>query len=176
MTVTVTYGWPPRGLSLFDVSLDLSEFMCLLSGLKGCVGLGPEWIIHLNGAAAITRVGSFTMSVPGFTSKLVEPWAVCHNPFRVDGLMCVMLGQFIRSTLNREEPFLLFQHDLDACFTQFVFLAHRSVEHRIETIHACFLGPRCQKTDNNHRHHATDQVERKLRTQVPSPLESTHVP
>ena len=82
MTVTVTYGWPPRGLSLFDVSLDLSEFMCLLSGLKGCVGLGPEWIIHLNGAAAITRVGSFTMSVPGFTSKLVElfeftePWAV----------------------------------------------------------------------------------------------------
>ena len=84
MTVTVTYGWPPRGLSLFDVPLDLSEFMCLLSGLKGCVGLGPEWIIHLNGAAAITRVGSFTMSVPGFTSKLVEPWAVCHNPFRVE--------------------------------------------------------------------------------------------
>ena len=58
--------------------------MCLLSGLKGCVGLGPEWIIYLNGATAITLVGSFTMSVPGFTSKLVESWAVCHNPFRVE--------------------------------------------------------------------------------------------
>jgi hypothetical protein len=52
------------------------------------------------------------MSVPGFTSKLVEPWAVCHNPFRVDGLMCVMLGQFIRSTLNREEPQFKIQEDL----------------------------------------------------------------
>ena len=108
-----SYVWmAPSGPKLIRCILGFIRFMCLLSGLKGCVGLGPEWIIHLNGAAAITRVGSFTMSVPGFTSKLVEPWAVCHNPFRVDGLMCVMLGQFIRSTLNREEPQFKIQEDL----------------------------------------------------------------
>ena len=84
MTVTVYVWMAPSGPKLIRCILGFIRFMCLLSGLKGCVGLGPEWIIHLNGAAAITRVGSFTMSVPGFTSKLVEPWAVCHNPFRVE--------------------------------------------------------------------------------------------
>ena len=75
-----SYVWmAPSGPKLIRCILGFTEFMCLLSGLKGCVGLGPEWIIHLNGAAAINRA----MSVPGFTSKLVEPWAVCHNPFRV---------------------------------------------------------------------------------------------
>ena len=86
MTVTVSYGWPPRDPSLLDVPLDLSE-LCAFSGLMGCVGLGPEWIIYLDGAAAITRDGSFTVPVPGFTSKLVEPWAVAATPSGLrDGL------------------------------------------------------------------------------------------
>ena len=54
--------------SLLGVPLDLSE-LCAFSGTMGCVGLGPEWIICLDGAAAITRDGSVTAPAPGFCEQ-----------------------------------------------------------------------------------------------------------
>ena len=94
----------PSGPKLIRCTLGFIRIMCLLSGLKGCVGLGPEWIIYLDGAAAITRDGSFTMSVPGFTSKLVEPWAVGHNPFGVERRLHVRHARTVHPLTIHSKP------------------------------------------------------------------------